>query len=151
MAAFSSAGQVRRRPAPVNTSRRRARSGTCISSEIDIARSSKPAPNVTAHARRWKMQPRRRLRLNELEQRIEERTREREHALAQLFEAQKLDTIGQLTGGMAHDFNNLLMAVLGSLQLLKKRLPDDPRAQRLLNNAMLGADRGAALTQRLLS
>jgi CheY-like chemotaxis protein len=43
------------------------------------------------------------------------------------------------------------MAVLGSLQLLKKRLPDDPRAQRLLNNAMLGADRGAALTQRLLS
>ncbi len=91
-------------------------------------------------------------RLNdELEHRIEDRTRERETALAQLFEAQKLDTIGQLTGSVAHDFNNLLMAVLGSLQLLKKRLPDDPRMRRLLDNAILGADRGAALTQRLLS
>ena len=87
----------------------------------------------------------------ELERRIEERTREREHALAQLFEAQKLDTIGQLTGGVAHDFNNLLMAVLGSLQLLRKRLPEDPRALRLLDNAVQGAERGAALTQRLLA
>jgi signal transduction histidine kinase len=90
--------------------------------------------------------------LNEqLEQRIEERTREREQALAQLFEAQKLDTIGQLTGGVAHDFNNLLTAVLGSLELLAKRLPDDPRARRLLENAVQGAKRGASLTQRLLA
>ena len=75
-------------------------------------------------------------RFNEqLELRIEERTRERETALAQLFEAQKMDTIGQLTGGVAHDFNNLLMAVLGSLTLLEKRLPDDPQSQRLLQNA----------------
>ena len=88
----------------------------------------------------------------ELERRIEERTIEREHALAQLFEAQKLDTIGQLTGGVAHDFNNLLMVVLGSLELLKKRLPDhDARAARLLENAVQGAERGAALTQRLLA
>jgi PAS domain S-box-containing protein len=88
---------------------------------------------------------------DELEQRIEDRTREREVALAQLFEAQKIDTIGQLTGGVAHDFNNLLMAVLGSLELLKKRLPDDARSLRLLNNAVQGAERGAALTQRLLA
>jgi signal transduction histidine kinase/ActR/RegA family two-component response regulator len=91
-------------------------------------------------------------RFNEqLELRIEERTRERETAMAQLFEAQKLDTIGQLTGGVAHDFNNLLMAVLGSLSLLEKRLPEDPRSHRLLQNAMQGAQRGAALTQRLLA
>ena len=91
-------------------------------------------------------------RFNEqLELRIKERTREREIALAQLFEAQKLDTIGQLTGGVAHDFNNLLMAVLGSLSLLEKRLPDDPRSHRLLQNAVQGAQRGAALTQRLLA
>jgi PAS domain S-box-containing protein len=92
-------------------------------------------------------------RLNEeLEQRIEERTREREIALAQLFEAQKIDTIGHLTGGVAHDFNNLLMAVLGSLELLKKRLhADDARSHRLLDNAVRGAERGAALTQRLLA
>jgi signal transduction histidine kinase/ActR/RegA family two-component response regulator len=88
----------------------------------------------------------------ELEQRIEERTREREVALAQLFEAQKMDTIGQLTGGVAHDFNNLLMAVLGSLTMLEKRLlPTDQQSRRLLENAVQGAQRGAALTQRLLA
>jgi PAS domain S-box-containing protein len=68
-----------------------------------------------------------------------------------LFQSQKLDAIGQLTGGIAHDFNNLLMAVLGSLELLRKRLPPDPRATALLDNAVLGAQRGAALTQRMLA
>ena len=91
-------------------------------------------------------------RFNEqLEHVVKERTGERESALAQLFEAQKMDTIGQLTGGIAHDFNNLLMAVLGSLALLEKRLPEDPRSHRLLQNAVQGAQRGAALTQRLLA
>jgi signal transduction histidine kinase len=91
-------------------------------------------------------------RLNEeLEHRIETRTREREQALAQLFEARKMETVGQLTGGVAHDFNNLLMAILGSLNLLKKQLPDDLRLRRLLDNALQGAERGAALTQRLLA
>jgi signal transduction histidine kinase len=87
----------------------------------------------------------------ELEQRIDQRTREREEALAQLFEAQKLDTIGQLTGGVAHDFNNLLMAILGSLNLLKKRLPLEEKNERLIANAVQAAERGAALTQRLLA
>ncbi|MBB2673745.1 UNVERIFIED_ORG: signal transduction histidine kinase [Rhizobium esperanzae] len=87
----------------------------------------------------------------ELEHRIDQRTREREEALAQLFEAQKLDTIGHLTGGVAHDFNNLLMAVLGSLNLLKKRLPADERSERLVTNAIQAAERGTALTQRLLA
>jgi len=86
----------------------------------------------------------------ELEKRIEERTREREAALAQLFEAQKIDTIGRLTGGVAHDFNNLLMAVLGSLELLRKRL-SDPKSLRFVDNALEGAHRGAALTKRLLA
>lgn len=91
-------------------------------------------------------------RLNEdLERRIEERTREREYALAQLFEAQKLDTIGQLTGGVAHDFNNLLMAALASLELLRKRVASDQRAMQLLDTAVDAARRGASLTQRLLA
>ena len=91
-------------------------------------------------------------RLNEeLEARIEGRTREREKALAQLFEAQQVDTIGELTGEVAHDFNNLLMAVLGSLTLLQKHLPDDPRCRRLLQNALEGGRRGASLAQRLLA
>ena len=92
------------------------------------------------------------IRLNEdLEIRISERTSEREQALAQLFEAQKIDTIGQLTGGVAHDFNNLLMAMMGSLYLLRKKFSNDDAALKLINNAIQGAERGASLTQRLLA
>jgi signal transduction histidine kinase len=91
-------------------------------------------------------------RLNEqLERRIEERTREREKALAQLYESQKMDTVGRLTGQVAHDFNNLLMSVLGSLTLLQKRLPEDTECRRLLHNAVQGGQRGATLTRRLLA
>jgi PAS domain S-box-containing protein len=76
---------------------------------------------------------------------------QRERAEEQLRQAQKMEMIGQLTGGVAHDFNNLLMAVLGNLDLLRKHLPDDPRTTRLINGALQGARRGAALTQRLLA
>jgi CheY-like chemotaxis protein len=62
-----------------------------------------------------------------------------------------MEAIGQLTGGIAHDFNNLLMAVLGSLELLRKRMPPDPRLTPLIDNAVQGAERGAALTQRMLA
>jgi signal transduction histidine kinase/CheY-like chemotaxis protein len=93
-----------------------------------------------------------------LEQRVEERTAElmkevaaREKAQEQLRQAQKMETIGQLTGGVAHDFNNLLMAVMGNLDLLRKRIPDDPRLHRLIDGALQGAERGASLTQRLLA
>ncbi|MGN6570658.1 MAG: PAS domain S-box protein [Pseudolabrys sp.] len=68
-----------------------------------------------------------------------------------LLQAQKMEAIGQLTGGIAHDFNNLLMAVLGSLELVRKRVPDDPKILRLLDNATQGAERGAALTRRMLA
>lgn len=68
-----------------------------------------------------------------------------------LFQAQKMEAIGQLTGGIAHDFNNLLMAVLGSLELLRKRLPDDPKMLALLDNAVKGAERGTTLTKRMLA
>ncbi len=87
----------------------------------------------------------------ELERRVEERTREREAALAQVHEMQKMESLGKLTGGVAHDFNNLLMAVLGNLSLLRKRLPADPRLMRLLDGAVQGAERGATLTKRMLA
>jgi PAS domain S-box-containing protein len=74
-----------------------------------------------------------------------------ERARETLFQSQKMDAVGQLTGGVAHDFNNLLMAILGSLELLKKRMPADPNLLRLLDNAVLGARRGATLTQRMLA
>jgi PAS domain S-box-containing protein len=87
----------------------------------------------------------------ELEARVEDRTRERETALRQLHESQKMESIGQLTGGVAHDFNNLLAIILGSLALLKKAIPDEPRVTRLLDRAIQGAERGASLTTRLLA
>ncbi|MBB3930383.1 PAS domain S-box-containing protein [Kaistia hirudinis] len=74
-----------------------------------------------------------------------------EEAREALFQSQKIEAIGQLTGGIAHDFNNLLMAILGSLDLLRKRLPDDPNILRLVDNATRGALRGSALTQRMLT
>lgn len=69
----------------------------------------------------------------------------------ELFQAQKMEAIGQLTGGIAHDFNNLLMAIMGSLEILRKRMPDDPALRPLLDNALQGAERGAALTSRMLA
>ena len=100
-----------------------------------------------------------------LEERVAERTREleeahrrvlaeahqRERAEEQLRQAQKMETIGQLTGGVAHDFNNLLMVVLGNLQLLGRHFAGDAKATRLIDGAVQGAQRGASLTQRLLA
>jgi signal transduction histidine kinase/CheY-like chemotaxis protein len=80
-----------------------------------------------------------------------EQVAQRERAEEQLRQSQKLEAIGQLTGGVAHDFNNLLMAVLGNLELLARHVADDPKASRLLDGATQGAKRGAALTQRLLA
>jgi len=93
-----------------------------------------------------------------LEQRVVERTGElmaevaaREKAQEQLLQAQKMESVGQLTGGIAHDFNNLLMAVMGNLEILRKRLPSDPGIRRLIDGAQQGAQRGASLTQRMLA
>jgi PAS domain S-box-containing protein len=91
-------------------------------------------------------------RLNEeLEHKVDERTRERAEALEKLFRSQKMESIGQLTGGLAHDFNNLLAAILSNLDLLRKRLPDEPKFRRPLDGAIHGAERGASLTKRLLA
>lgn len=80
-----------------------------------------------------------------------EAERELERARQELFQAQKMESLGHLTGGVAHDFNNLLTVIIGSLGLLKKRLPGDQRTADLLQNALEAAQRGANLTQRMLS
>ena len=67
-----------------------------------------------------------------------------------LFQSQKIEALGQLTGGVAHDFNNLLTAVLGSLELVRRQIGDE-RQLNLIDNAIKGASRGISLTQRMLS
>ncbi|WP_229658478.1 hybrid sensor histidine kinase/response regulator [Tsuneonella deserti] len=69
----------------------------------------------------------------------------------QFFQSQKMEAIGQLTGGVAHDFNNILAAVCGSIEIALRRLRKGDDAVPFLNNAMQGARRGATLTSRLLS
>lgn len=76
---------------------------------------------------------------------------ERKAVERQLVQAQKMETLGLLTGGMAHDFNNLLSVVLGNLQLLEPRVQDDAEALKRASAAMRAVDRGAKLTRRLLS
>jgi PAS domain S-box-containing protein len=74
-----------------------------------------------------------------------------EKARDALFQSQKMEAVGQLTGGVAHDFNNLLQAILGSLELVRKRVPYDPKITPLIDNAIQGAQRGTSLTQRMLA
>src|SRR4051794_21202103 len=69
----------------------------------------------------------------------------------QLAESQKLDALGQLTGGVAHDFNNLLMIISGSLHTLKKAVGDDPKSQRAVSAIEGATKRGASLTSQLLT
>ena len=69
----------------------------------------------------------------------------------QLAESQKLDALGQLTGGVAHDFNNLLMFISGSLHTLKKAVGDDPKSRRAVAAIEGAAKRGASLTSQLLT
>lgn len=68
-----------------------------------------------------------------------------------LRQAHKMETVGQLTGGVAHDFNNLLTVILGNAQILEDELSDQPHLQRLATMSLVAADRGAELTNRLLS
>jgi signal transduction histidine kinase/CheY-like chemotaxis protein len=77
---------------------------------------------------------------------------ERERAQQQMLHAQKMEAIGQLTGGVAHDFNNLLTVIFGSLDALRLRLVGrDAAAERMIEAALRSAERGAGLTQRLLA
>ena len=97
-------------------------------------------------------------RLNEtLEQRVADEIRERMQVEEALRQAQKMETIGQLTGGVAHDFNNLLTIIMGSLDSIRRQLedpakePDIARLRRLQDMAFQGAERAATLTSRLLA
>jgi signal transduction histidine kinase/CheY-like chemotaxis protein len=94
-----------------------------------------------------------------LEERVKQRTRELEveneariRVEEALRQAQKMEAVGQLTGGIAHDFNNLLGVIVGSLEMLQRRLqPMDPKIRELIELAMRGAEQSAEMTRRLLA
>jgi PAS domain S-box-containing protein len=87
-----------------------------------------------------------------LEEQVRERTVELERNAEALRHAQKMEAVGQLTGGVAHDFNNLLQVIVGNLEVIRRSLPaDSTRLERAVNAASNGARGAAALTQRLLA
>jgi len=76
---------------------------------------------------------------------------QRAKAEEQLSHAQRLEAVGQLTGGVAHDFNNLLTVISGNLQILEDELADSPSAREIISGALRAVGRGAELTRKLLA
>lgn len=125
----------------------------------DITEQREAESSLQEHAANLERQVRHRQRaeeqlrqLNEtLEARVETEMAERRQAERALQQAQKMEAIGQLTGGVAHDFNNLLQVVQGNLQLLVKDVAGNERAERRVANALAGVSRGAKLASQLLA
>lgn len=91
-------------------------------------------------------------RINDLlAERVEAALAERDQAEAALRRAQKLEAVGQLTGGVAHDFNNLLTVIIGALDLMQRHPGDEGRRERMIEAALGAARRGERLTQQLLA
>ena len=86
-------------------------------------------------------------------ERLRAETAERERAEASLRQSQKMEAVGQLTGGIAHDFNNMLTGIIGSLDLMRRRIAADrlDDLDRYMDAATTSAERAASLTQRLLA
>ncbi len=125
----------------------------------DITEQRRAENTLKEHASNLEREIRHRIRaeeqlrqLNEgLEVRVEAEIAERRQAERALQQAQKMESIGQLTGGVAHDFNNLLQVIAGNLQLLSKDVIGNERAERRLENALAGVHRGAKLASQLLA
>jgi PAS domain S-box-containing protein len=117
--------------------------------EIDFMRNV--ADRIWAAIERIKAVVELRLANETLEQRVEQRTRERDLVEEQLRQAQKMEAVGQLTGGVAHDFNNLLQVIGGNLQLLQRDVASNAQALRRLQTAVSAVERGARLAAQLLA
>lgn len=115
---------------------------------------------IVAHGRQSRLRDELNSFNTRMEQTVAQRTAELRHemdenaaAQAQVRQLQKMETIGQLTGGVAHDFNNMLAIIIGSLDLAQRRMNgnEDPRLLNSIQNARDGAQRAAVLTARLLA
>lgn len=82
---------------------------------------------------------------------LELATSEKLQAEERLHHSQKLEALGQLTGGVAHDFNNMLNIVMGNLEMIQRRIPNDDPMQRWISSALTGSERAAAVTHKLLA
>jgi PAS domain S-box-containing protein len=112
-----------------------------FASQVDVTR-RQDAERAEAELRR----------LNEtLEQRVAEAVADRQQAMAQLAQAQKLEALGQLAGGVAHDFNNVLQAITGGARMILRRGSDAPAVRRFAGMVLEAADRGISVTRRLLA
>jgi len=130
----------------------RQQQAACLAGEeIDVAESELPMPDGSRVWLRRILRPWRRSdgSIGGVVAFIENITEQRA-VLQQLVQSQKMESVGQLTGGMAHDFNNLLNIVLGNLQLLERSIGDDPTAQRRIHSAIDAVDKGVELNRRLL-
>lgn len=88
---------------------------------------------------------------NTLEERVAERTRDLEQSMERLRQAEKMELVGRLAGGVAHDFNNLLTTILGNVELSRRRLGRESPIKRNLDDIELAATRSADLTHQLLA
>jgi len=140
-ASARSSGDVTRRATALASSLDRARA--------ELARNAQALRDALSNAARLNEELRL---LNEtLELRVRDEISERLKAEDALRQAQKMEAIGQLTGGVAHDFNNLLSPIIGSLDMLLRRGVGSEREQKLIDGALQSAERAKVLVQRLLA
>lgn len=140
-------------PVEISLSPLHTRDGILVSAAIRDS-TERRAAQQALHAARDELEHRVRERTAELEQAnraLQAEMADRHKAESALYQAQKMEAVGQLTGGVAHDFNNLLTVIMGNLQILAKQLHTDALASELIQAALKAAKRGSDLNRTLLA